>query len=227
MNGDNPTEDQSNTTTIIQGEVAPTTPRFIGWRCLHQMEGGLSNPDGMPVVRPSVNAPAIHFTEPMQLMSYELNSFNPRLTREKWRVVYGHGTAFTNHNGFLENSDIRADFVNRKNLGAPLPKLMKAIICGGMFIRGEVVGDQLRCIPGVHAIDANKAMPGIDEIKTRNWYFTATTRKGKRVNNFPQGMGLPVLIPYILIEPVVYPLEWFEQWRSDGLPDPLKVYHTS
>ena len=227
MSGSIPTEDKSNLTAANQEKTAPAPPAFIGWRCLHQKEGGLSNPDRMPVVRPSVNAPPIKFTEAMQLLSYELNAFNPLFTREKWCVVYGTGTAFTNQNGFLDDNDIRADFVNRKNLGEPLPKLMKAIICGGMFIRGEVTGNQLRCIPGIHAIDASKAMPGIEEIKARNWYFTATTRRGARVNNFPQGMGQPVLIPYFLIEPVVYPLQWFERWESNELPDPLKVYHPS
>jgi len=227
MNSNIPTEDKSNLTTASLEATTPSLPTFIGWRCLHQKEGGLSNPNGMPVVRPSENAPAIHFTGAMQLMSYELNSFNPLFSKEKWRVVYGRGTAFTNQNGFVDHGDLRADFVNRKDLNEPLPKLMKAIICGGMFIRGEVTDDQLRCVPGVHAIDAGKAMPSVDEIMARNWYFTATTSNGKRVNHFPQGKGQPVLIPYILIEPVVYPLTWFERWESNELPNPLKIYHSS
>jgi hypothetical protein len=203
--------------------------RYVGWRCLHQEEGGLSNPDGQPVVRPSENAVPVLFTEAMQKLSFCLNEFNPLFTANKWLSVYDYKAAFTNGNGFGDESDPRADYINRVNLTKPLPKLMKAIICGGMFIRGQVVGSSLVCYPGVHAIDASKPIPSTGEVLAKNWYYVATTAKRKpdgtwAVNNFPQGSGQNVLIPYILKEPVVYPLAWFKKWEEDSLPNPLFYY---
>lgn len=203
--------------------------RYVGWRCLHQQEGGYPNPDGMPVVRPSENASPVLFTESMQRTSYQLNAFNPFFTGNKWRSVYDYKAAFTNQNGFGDSGDPRADYINRLDLTKPLPKLMKAIICGGMFIRGEVVGSNLVCYPGVHAIDANKPMPSVGEIMVKNWYYVATTANQRgdgtwAVNNFPQGGGQNVLIPYALREPVTYPLSWFRRWEEDFLPDPLRYY---
>jgi hypothetical protein len=93
-----------------------------------------------------------------------------------------------------------------------------------MFIRGVVYGDKLVCRPGIHAVDALSPMPSIDEVMEKNWYFTATTWSGSSVNNFPQGRGLPVLIPYILRTAVEYPLAWFERWTGEDLPEPLRIY---
>lgn len=212
--------------------VVPNTviqKRYVGFRCLHQQEGGYPNPDGMPVVRPSFDAPAIPFTEPMQLLAFKMNAFNPLFTGGKFRSTYNYWRAFNNGNGFQNPADPRADYVNRLSLDKPLPKMMKAIICGGMFIRGEVVGNELVCRPGVHGIDVSKPMPTIAEVMEKNWYFVATTANQRGdgtwvVNNFPQGGGQNVLIPYFLKEPVKYPLSWFERWDESFLPDPLSYY---
>jgi hypothetical protein len=159
----------------------------------------------------------------MQWLSFNLNRHNPAFTPSNWRAVYWDGRAFTNGNGFDAPGDPRADFVNDRDVNDPLPRLMKAIICGGMFIRGEVQGLNLYCTPGVSGIDVSKPMPTVDEVLERNWYFTAVTA-GDVIHQFPQGGGLPVLIPYFLIVPVVYPLTWFERWESGALPDPLRIY---
>ena len=200
---------------------------YDGWRCLHMAEGGLDNPTGMPVVRPSANAKPILFKQDMQLRSYEINCSNPGmpdLAKNKWRAVYGNNVAFTNGQGYGKKNDPRRDYVNKMDLTKNYPKLMKAIICGGMFIRGYAEGSNLVCYPGIHAIDANKPTPPVQTIIDNNWYFTATTGGMKSIHNFPQRGGYPILIPFFLIEPTPYPLKWFERWQSNTLPDPLKFY---
>lgn len=207
---------------------------YTGWRVLHWGEGGYPNPTGMPCVRPAINAPAIPMNQKMQLLSYELNRMNLNYTKKNWRAVHGNTVAFTNGNGFGKKNDPRADFVNRLDMTKPLPKLMKALICSGMFIRGDVVGNTLVCKPGVHGIDVNKTLPSVDDVVANNWYFTATTGGKSAVYNFPQGGGGPVLMPYFLKEPVAYPLTsvedggykatWFARWNETFLPDPLKFY---
>jgi hypothetical protein len=162
-------------------------------------------------------------TREIQLLSYEINKHNDSFTGGNWRAVYGNKRAFTNGTGYDEPGEPRADHVNGLNVNDPLPKLQDAIICGGMFIRGEVVGTDLVCTPGIHAIDANKPMPTVEEVIARNWYFTAVTQNDGHIYNFPQGHGLPVLIPYILRETARYPIQWFQAWNRDYLPDPLKI----
>ena len=204
----------------------PIQPGFVGYRCLHVAEGGYqSDPDGQPEVRPSVDAPPVEFTKGLQLLSWALMSRNLSITKNKWRVVFGNTTAFTNGQGYFKAGDPRADWVSNIDTDYPNPKLMKAIICGGMFIRGDVVGDMLVCRPGVHAIDADRPVPSVEDVIANNWYFAATTCKYPNVSHFPQGGGGPVLIPYILREPVAYPLRWFVRWDEATLPDPLRLYH--
>ncbi len=215
----------------LSGTKYTAATRYVGFRCLHIGEGGYQSDLNNPEVRPSFNAPAIPFTKDMQLLSFALNRHNPSYTGEKWRSVHWFKRAFNNNNGFDDPGDPRRDYVNGRDLqavfanGLPaLPKMMKAIICGGMFIRGDVANGELVCMPGVHAIDATKPMPTVDEVLARNWYFAAVTADEDSVVHFPQGNGLPVLIPYFLAVQVTYPLSWFEPWDSSVLPNPLKIY---
>jgi hypothetical protein len=252
-----------------------SSPKYVGWRCLHMLEGGYPNPDHMPVVRPSLNIASVLFNSPMQWASFWINKSNMAYTGPKWRSTYNGGIAFTNNQGFDDpDAGPRADYVNRRDLTSPLPKLMKGIICGGSFYTGTVstsliLGIQellsalrlaisypkelarikrrksplqalqavlqsstgsktLTLVPGKDAADATLPMdPALlaTLIREKVWYFTATTRSGDRINNFPQGEGGPVLIGYFLNKPAIYPLSWFEPWSSDDLPDPLKLYH--
>lgn len=200
-------------------------PFYDGYRCLHVSEGGLYNDPREPEVRPSVNALPVPFTKAMQLLAMDLNDFNPFYTGSKYRSTYHGGVAFCNRNGYDDpRSGPRADHVNLRDLTADLPRLMKALICGGMFIRGAVEGRNLVCYPGVHAIDARQPIPPFHEVIEKNWYFHAVTWDGARVWNFPQGSGRPVIIPYVLRDPTPYPLEWFARWKEDSLPDHLAVY---
>ena len=196
-------------------------PRWVGWRCLHVAEGGYESDNGMPEIRPALPNPRpVRMTEELQYLSYDVMRRNPEINSELWARVHGTTVAFTNENGLPG----RRDYINRRDLNEEYPKLMKALICGGMFIRGDVVGNNLQCIPGVHGIDANKPLPTPQQVIDNNWYFAAVTQYNRQVSHFPQGRGQAVLMIYILREIVTYPLAWFTRWESDTLPDPLKVY---
>lgn len=208
-----------------QQATLPPTPRYTGWRCLHEAEDGYDSADGgLPEIRPSLpNVDPVEFTRKLQELSWAMNTYNPLFTKNNWRTVYGNPTAFCNGNGFGDPLDPRADWINMLDLKMPFPKLMKGLICGGMFIRGVNDDRFLYCIPGVHAIDPGN-VPDVATVMRNNWYFVATTQYFGKVSNFPQGHGKPVYIPYVLRETASYPLSWFTRWESDTLPDPLKIY---
>lgn len=146
---DGKTYHATNFTQETQPPVPPPAKKYNGWRCIHQAEGGRPNPDRMPIVRPSLNINATNFTEPVQLMSYAINDFNSLFTKQRWTATYGNTVAFTNGNGFGDSGDPRANFVERSNLTSPLPKLMKAIICGGNFFTGVPTYSTVQAIANV------------------------------------------------------------------------------
>lgn len=194
---------------------------YRGYRALHGVEGGYQgNPIGMPAVRPSVNAPPIDITEEMQWLIYNLNE--GRLLPLKFRQLLDSEVAFTNNQSWEE--EVRADFINKRDTNAEFPKLMKAIIMGGWLYNMRPQGDVLIAEPGISAIDVNKPLPDIATIKKNKWYFHCVTN-GKQIYNFTNcGIGVPVLMPYFLKEPVTYPIEWFQKWERNYFPDPLRFY---
>lgn len=192
-------------------EVRPLTTerRYVGYRCLHAREGGFDgNPRGMPNVRRAEDAPPVPFTPALQRLSWDLMvSKNPTISRGQWEAVFDSDRAFTNRHG-VETGD---------------PKLMDGIICAGMFTTAQREGDYLVMYPGIHAIDATKPLPSVQQILDNGWYFVANTGQGfAGAFHFPQGNGGPVYILYALVKPVRYPLEWWARWDSDHLPDPLR-----
>lgn len=213
--------------------LAPkSTFKWVGYRFLHNGEPGFPldeyTPSSMPEVREAKDAAAIPFTKDMQLLSWNLmRRFNPSISKSQWRGVFKEKIALTNTAGF-EGDEPRADFVNGYNLKAELPRLQKAIRCGGSFTSGTVAGSMLLCIPGLDGIDVSKGMPTVDEVIARGWYFYAVTAsyvKGIwRIFNFPQGNMGPVVIPAFLSEAVEYRLDMFGKWEADVLPDPLRMY---
>lgn len=217
---------KANVTVRFQEAQKPK--KFIGWRCLHAAEGGYqSDPRGMPEIRPGLPSPdPVLFSKELQLLSWNLNRGNKLYTKKNWRATYGNTVAFTNTQGFNKAGDPRADFVNMLNVKSPLPKLMKGIICGGMFVRGKDIGSFLKMTPGLHAIDAAWLTPTLSEVLENNWYYEATTQYFGKMSHFPQGHGSAVYIPYVLREETTYPIEWFVPWEEDYLPDPLKIYLT-
>lgn len=209
---------------MINVRISITSPNYLkydGWRCLHTAEGGYSNPVGMPAVRPGINAPSVDFTRDMQIRSWEIN--DGRLTKNKWRALYASATAFTNDHSWPDQ--VCVDFVNGLDIGAAYPRLMKGILMGGGFYRPRREGSYLIFEPGISAIDATKPIPSSEEIKQKHWYFHAVTT-GEKIYNFPHcGIGIPVLVPYFLKTAVKFPIAWFEPWRSNELPDPLRIYN--
>ena len=213
-----------------------SSPKYQGWRVLHRSEGGRVTPIGMPCVNPALNVAGIIFTASMQWLSYNLaSSQNPKVTKDKWRVVYDGGTAFTNQNGWdMKDKPQRRDYVNGRDLDLEFPKLMRAIICSGNFFTGQPVTvnkeQYIQMTPGIDAIDGTKPLPSVSEVIEKGWRFVATTATYVngvwRVSNFPQGGGGKVWIPYILTKPALYPARWFQRWESDTLPEPTKVYLT-
>jgi len=222
-------KDLSKTEDSSLGGTTSTAKKYVGWRVLHQAEGGYDrNPLGMPEVIPPKNPRAIEMTREVQEMSFALmRHFNPGITGKAWRKVHLWDKAFNNFTGFGDKKKPHRDFINDKDPKAPLPKYDKAQrLCGGQFIRGEVRGKKLVCVPGVHGIDARKPMPTIDEIVENNWYLFAITLFSKpgRVGHFPQGKDDPVAIPFIFDREIEFDLKLFDKWESDELPDPLKMY---
>jgi hypothetical protein len=210
--------------TQLKIRISFSDTRYIGWRLRYPGEGGNQNPIGMPAVAPAENAPPVPFDERLQVLSWKLmQRMNPTITPKQWRSVYAYNRAFTNGNGFDEPGDPRADFVNRLDLQAPLPKLMKAIICSGSLYQGIVEGDKLVMYPGVHAMDAENPV-SLDDIIRNGWYFLAVSWTGKGGTHFPQGNGGIVPVPYIIEERVEYPLKWFERWEYPYPPNPLAMY---
>lgn len=206
---------------------------FTGWRLLHMAEGGDPHEPEAPAVHNSESVASVDFTRDMQLKSYEINVHNPMFdnplfTGDKWRSVYNNKTAFTNGQGFDKANDPRVDYVNGRDLGAPYPRLMRAIICSGSFFRGQIEntakGTMLTLYPGVHGIDVMQPIPSVDEIIARHWYFYAVTAGMKKAHNFPQGSEQRVIIPLYLKVKTQYPLSWFTPWVSDEEPDPTRFY---
>lgn len=205
-------------------------PHYSGYRALYDCEGGrLAPTTPNPRVVPSLNYAGVDFTEAMQLLSWELmQRTNPSITKKQWRAVYAGGRAFTNQNGFdmvdRNGNPLppRADFVNRLDTTADLPRLMKGIICQGNFYHGEMVSGDFVITPGRGAIDTTKALPDVQTVLNNNWYFAATTGAAGSYSNFPQGGGGPVAIPLFLSSAANYTGAWFASWNSDVLPNVLK-----
>lgn len=221
--------DLSKTEGFSPGGTTSTEKKYVGWRVLHQAEGGYDrNPLGMPEVIPPKNPRAIEMTREIQEMSFALmQHFNPKITGKVWRKVHLWDKAFNNFTGFGDKKKPHRDFINDKDPKAPLPKYDKAQrLCGGQFVRGEVRGKKLICVPGVHGMDSRKPMPTIDEIVENNWYLFAITLFSKpgRVGHFPQGKGDPVAIPFIFDREIEFDLDLLDKWEADELPDPLKMY---
>jgi hypothetical protein len=207
---------------------APTQTRFVGHRCLHMAEGGYTHESNAPAVHPSVNAPPIDFTEPMQRLSYDvMRRFGSNITPTQWTRVFDNNAALTNNQGFggtpPRRNYITGESVNNSN--SELPKLLKAILFSGTFVRAEVAGSLLRLVPGVHAVDATKPMPSVETVVANNWCTFAVSADMQAASHFIA--GTPTAVVYFLREPVTFPLSWFERWERDVLPNPTQFYRSA
>ena len=200
--------------------------RYIGFRGLHVPEGGRWIDTGDPAILNPVDTIALPITESIQRMSYNLmRHFNPSIDGQTWRALHGHYIAMTNRpqNGY-DGGVLHSDYINNRDLRELPPrydKMQRSF--QGSFIRGNVVNGELVCRPGIHGIDSTKHLPSINDIVSNNWYIRAVTA-GNRIYNFPQGNGLPVVYPFIFDRPIRFPLQWFQTWNEEYLPNPLQFY---
>jgi hypothetical protein len=203
----------------------PPAVRYAGYRCLHMAEGGYAHEPNAPAVHPSVNAPPIEFTEPMQRLSYDvMRRFGPNITPTQWTRVFDNNAALTNNQGF-GGTPPRRNYITGEAVSNPnseLPKLMKAILFSGTFIHADVVGSLLRLVPGVHAVDATKPMPSAETVVANNWYTFAVSADMQAASHFIA--GTPTAVVYFLREAVTFPAAWFERWERDVLPNPTTFY---
>ena len=210
-------------------DVYKPPPKYVGWRVLHKVEGGWpATPAGLPEVMPPLNYKPLKMTRSIQLLSYDIMwNMNPTISINNWTAVHDHDRAFTNGQGFGDSSDPRVNYLTGENLFAEEPKYDKAQrVCGGSFIRGDAVGDKLICRPGIHGIDPNN-LPTMQEVIERNWFIYAVSTGANdesAISHFPQGHGLPVVIPFIFENDIEFELKYFQRWEGDELPDPLRVY---
>ena len=199
---------------------------------LHMAEGGDEHENGAPAVHPAINASPVEFTEPMQHLSYDvMRRFGPNITPQQWTRVFADTTAVTNQQGAIEiqgfgNFTPRKNYITGEDVNNPqavLPKLMKALLFSGTLIRADLSGGILRLVPGVHAVDATRAMPSVETVIANNWYTYAVSADNQAATHFIA--GTPTAIVYFLKEPVTFPFAWFERWDREVLPNPTQFYN--
>ena len=211
--------------------VEPPSASFDGWRVLHKIEGGWPNtPPNMPEVMPPLNYSQVPMTEEIQRMSFALmQRINNQVTGPIWRKCHSDGRAMTNFVGYPDatGGTPKADYINNKDLKAPLPAYDKAQrVFGGSFVRGVAQNGKLYLTPGIHGIDADAPLPDIDTIVKNHWYVVAVNVNDdfKVMSDWAQGQGGHIVFPFIFRGVLEFDLQYFEKWQSDTLPDALKVY---
>lgn len=226
--------------TVTFPQPTPPLERIIGFRGLHVAEGGRRpDPLGSPGVIPPFNPTiSLAMTRAIQLMGYDLMAhFHPAVKADsnKWRIMHGYNVAMNNGTGFDEPGDPRVDFVNGRDVFAPLPKYDKMQrTFAGSLITGKLEGNVIWCSPGVDAIDARNFsyIPGtpeaqtiLGEILSKHWYSFAVAEYENSVVKMRGKWGDGIIVyPFILDRPVSFESRFFTAWDETFAPDPLKVY---
>lgn len=221
---------------------APKPKKYIGWRCLHVVEGGRDIPTDVlshpPAVVPDYTGKFTPMTRDIQLMSFNLQRhFCDAVTKERWRnPLHQHDFAMTNKGAGFDYPDrVLRDYVNGKDLNAidnngkpALPKYDKIRVFQGSFITGVLDGNLIWCQPGVDGIDANGftyTPETLQKIIDEHKYSI-----GVAVGNPPfhireqWGAGCVIAFPFIFSQPIAYEAKFFERWEEDFLPDPITIY---
>lgn len=194
------------------------TPQL--WQVLHDAQmGEIRRPTegkGAPEIFPLIDKHFTFFTKGWQEFSFELMGLPSR----RWRAVFTWQRVLTNENGFDKPGDPRADWINKLNLESPNPKYA-SLLFGGNVVTGRVDGDWL----WVETLDGLNAPPSVAWVRERPWLIQVCTNvqydTGK-VFNFPQGDGLPVIVPILASKPARFPLSGLKKLPL-GSPIP-KVY---
>jgi len=187
--------------------------------------------DNMPGVIPPIDQIALAMTEAVQRCSYDLMKyFHAATTPSFWEKQHEWDKAMTNgkQNGYGGGVTL-ANFISGSNLDAPLPNYdKKQRTFEGTFIRGVRVGEEIHCEPGVHCIDARVALPDTQTIVSNNWFVIGTNVGNKNNGYTPSlwGQADPdwLVYPFISDKTIRFEARWFGEWKSDELPDPVKIY---
>jgi hypothetical protein len=125
---------------------------------------------------------------------YFIMDLNPGMTGMGYRSLLNCYRAFSNGTGY-QCPMPRADFVNKLNTSAPLPKVDKVRVCGGAIIHGTLSSNVLT----VETLDGYKRPPSIEWILDHPWlYFRCYTVLEDGSNrDFPQNSGKPVYFPLV------------------------------
>jgi GH25 family lysozyme M1 (1,4-beta-N-acetylmuramidase) len=200
--------------------VVPTPTTTQLWQLLHDVQlGEIRQPtegNGAPEVFPMMDKHFTRFTREWQMFSYELMA----LPAKKWRAVFTWKRALANRNGFENPADPRADYVNKMDMSSDDPKFA-SLLFGGNVITGREDGEYL----WVETLDGNLPPPSVAWAKERPWLVqtcTNVTYSNGHVGNFPQGDGLPVVVPVLASKPVRITLKNLRK-LPPGSPIP-KVY---
>lgn len=192
------------------------------WQILHDAQLGevrnVTDGGGAPEVFPMMDKHFTKFTRAWQLFSYELMALPPK----KWRSVFHWQRALANNNGFESPTDPRADYVNNMDLSSPDPKFA-SLLFGGNVVTGRVEAADL----WVKTLDGRAPPPSVAWVKEENpWLMQVCTNvqygTGK-VFNFPQGDGLPVIVPILASKPVKISLKNLKKLPL-GSPIPSVYY---
>jgi hypothetical protein len=190
----------------------------------------------MPAIVPPYDVQALEIPEEHQWMTYYLQQyFCPPIATTVTRNLLKFDKVMTNgaQNGY-DGEQPHADYLNNRDIGTPLPRWDKMQrIFTSSFIRGNDIGEFVECVPGVHGIDANKAMPSIATIVENNWYIVANSRHKtdpNRLVDFAQtyinGVQYWTVYPFIFDRPIKFHKYKLMEWKSNELPDHLMVYGT-
>lgn len=191
-------------------EHLPVAPVY--YRVLHDAElpEGIWRPN-LPEVWP-LNGEVTRFGESWQ---YRDKSLNPAMTGGHWRSVHASNRAFNNGQGFNDAAEPHADYVNRLDLTSPDPAWDKTRCCGGATLRGIEQPPYLI----VDILDGFSPPPSLDYFRAHPWlYFHAVNSTENGITRFPQGDGLPVLVPLVGSGVARIPLNVLQ--RVPGIADP-------
>ena len=118
------------------------------WKVLHDLEMGkvrqvvLDRGVPLPEVLPMAPNHYTPFTAALQRLSYAIN---PELTPDEWTALYTYQRFMTNHNGFGNQADPRANYIKGTNLSSPLPK-QENLFCGGAIVTGTPIFSAVEAI---------------------------------------------------------------------------------
>jgi len=209
--------------------------KYIGFRALHGVEGGRMPPAGMPEVVPPIEVKTLEMTKAVQTLAWKvLTHYCPPLPKKRFPKIHSYNRAMNNfpQNGYGGGIE-HADWINLENTLASNPRYDKMQrMMGGSFMRGVDMGNgRIRVDPGVHAIDATKTLPSVQEVVDNQWVVFGVSIGASnfaQIDHFPQtyvnGVDYPCAFLFIIDRPIYFRRDEFDVWESDTLPDPTKIY---